>query len=82
MSRLLGRRKIHEQIAVIPSAGIAKDGCSWDDDLTDSLPENESVMWKDRQPEEQYAHAVPREKLADVGINSMVIRHARQSPNE
>ena len=80
--RLLCSSKIYEKIAMIPSSWITEDGSSWNYDLTDSLPENKSVMWRDCQPKEQYAHIIPREKLADVRVNSIVIRHARQTPNE
>lgn len=38
MISLCGGSKIDEEIAMIPSTRITKSGCSWDDDLADSLP--------------------------------------------
>ena len=75
--RLLRGGEINEEIAMIPSAWITKGRCPWDDDLTDSLPSKVSVVWKTRQQKEQYAHAVSLEKLADVGVDGMVVWHAR-----
>ena len=35
---LLGGSKIDEKITMVPSAWITKSRCSWNDDLTNSLP--------------------------------------------
>lgn len=80
--RLLCSREINEEIAMVPGAGITKSGCSWDDDFTHSFSLKLSVEWEHCQPEDQYIHAVPFEKLADIGVDCMVVWHARQSSNK
>ena len=79
---LLSGSKIDEKIAMIPSACATKGWCSRDDDLTNSLTLIRLVLRGGCWQKEQYAHVVPFKKHTDIGIDCMVVWHARQSSNE
>ena len=80
--RLIGACEINEKIPMVPSTPVTKLGCSWDDDLTDSLPARLSVGQRDYQHGGQYAHSVTMEKFADVSVDRVVVWHVRQSSDE